>query len=105
MPWFHPWWYFWNNPEKFNPNDGESFFDLVVRAADVLERIIKEYKGKDILIVTHAGVLKALYVYIKSKPISEFWSGVFMKATCLSVIEIDKNEKKFILEGDISHYK
>ncbi len=96
---------FWNEPENYKTDDGESFEEIVSRAKDVLESIIEEYNGKNVLIVTHALFLKAVFTYIKSKPISEFWDGVFMKSTCLSVIEVKNNERYFILEGDISHYK
>lgn len=97
---------FWNEPHKFKvENGGESFSELVNRAGNIIEDIISEYNGKDVLIVSHGMFLKAIYSYIKNIPLEEFWSGVFMKPTCLNILEVEGDNRKFILEGDISHYK
>ena len=68
------------------------------------EKIISEYEGKNILIVTHAIVLKALITYFENKDLKEFWSGKFMHSTCLNILEIKKDNRKFVLKGDTSHY-
>ena len=45
---------------SFKPEGGENFFDLRYRAARALIGVLKKDRARDILIVTHAGVMTAL---------------------------------------------
>ena len=44
----------------FAPEGGESYAQVFTRASDVLYSLEKEYKGKNILIITHGAVTRAL---------------------------------------------
>ena len=44
----------------FKPEGGENFYDLRYRAGRCLADILKKDRARDILIVTHAGVMTAL---------------------------------------------
>lgn len=94
---------FWNKPHLYKPIDGESFQQLFSRVQEALDRIINKAEGENILIVSHAVTLKAIYAIVKQTPIEEIWNPPFMKDTCLSIIEVKDNEMKFILEADVSH--
>ncbi|WP_105615878.1 histidine phosphatase family protein [Vallitalea okinawensis] len=95
---------FWHNPHLYEPMSGESFADVLVRASNEIEDIITTYKNKNILIVTHAITLKSLIAYFEKKEIKDLWTGAFMKSTCLNILEIDGDNRNFILQGDTSHY-
>jgi probable phosphoglycerate mutase len=96
---------FWKFPHLYKPLGGETFLQVLDRVSNEVEKIISKYEGKNVLIVTHAVVLKALITYLENKNLEDFWSGAFMHSTCLNIVEIKKESRDFILQGDISHYK
>lgn len=96
---------FWESPHLYEPIKGECYPDFIRRVRLGFYDITENSKDENILIVTHAGVKKAIYSIFKNIPIEKFWDPPFMYDTCLTIIE--KNDKgiSFILEGDISHLK
>jgi len=97
--------YYWREPEKFQPEGKESFEALIKRGSQVFNEIIKIHEGKDILIVSHGVLLKAIFAYIKSLEIKEFWSGPFMQSTCLNVLEVENGKVTILEEGNVEHYE
>ena len=49
--------------------DCESFYDLEYRAGEALRRILTEDDSRDLILVTHAGVLKCLYGLLNGRDI------------------------------------
>lgn len=96
---------FWNFPHLYKPIGGELFSQVIDRVGQEIERIIAMNKNKNILIVTHAVALKGIIAYIENKDLKDFWRGPFMYPTCLNILEVNKDSRKFILMGDTSHYK
>jgi len=56
----HAW---WASPTKVTPPDGEDFHDFQARVLKSLKQIIQENKGKKILLVTHAGVIRMILMH------------------------------------------
>ncbi|AWZ48032.1 alpha-ribazole phosphatase [Clostridiaceae bacterium 14S0207] len=55
------------------PN-GESHKDFSLRIYEFLDEILQIYKENDnILLVTHAGVIRVIYTYVMNKDIALFW--------------------------------
>lgn len=96
---------FWNFPHLYKPIGGETYSQVLDRTSREIEKIISKHEEKNVLIVTHAVILKAIIAYIENKDLKGFWSGAFMNSTCLNIVEINKDCRNFILQGDISHYK
>lgn len=96
---------FWKFPHLYKPIGGESFSQVIDRVGNEMEKIITEYENKNILIVTHAVTLKSIIAYIEKKDLKDFWNGAFMYPTCLNILEVSKDSRKFILMGDTSHYR
>jgi alpha-ribazole phosphatase len=48
----------WFAPAVERPPNGESFADLMARAAPAIERATREYRGRDIVAVTHGGTIR-----------------------------------------------
>lgn len=94
---------FWNKPHLYEPEEGESFDELIQRVKKALYDIIDNSTGENILIVTHTAVIKAIYSIIKNYSIEDFWSKPFMYDTCLTVLEVGNKKIEIILEADISH--
>ncbi len=95
----------WNKPELYKPMEGEDFHQVVERAEKFLKDIVKNKSGENILIVSHAILIKAIYAVIKNYDIKEFWNPPFMQDTCLTVVEVEGDKFNIILEGDTSHLK
>lgn len=93
----------WNKPELYEPVDGETIQYLMKRVKKVLDEIIKSNHNEDVLIVTHAFVLKAIFAIVKGYTIEHFWDPPFASNTCLSIIEVKEDGMNFILEADVSH--
>lgn len=94
---------FWNKPHLYRAVDGESFEELLFRARQILNEIINNTSCENILVVSHAGFIKAIYAILKNYSLEEFWNPPFMTDTCLTILEVENNKISIILEADISH--
>lgn len=50
---------FWRSPLAVAPLGGESFTDLMSRVTPVIHRLTVEYRGRDIIAVTHGGTIRS----------------------------------------------
>ena len=50
---------FWRDPSYATPPAGESFADVIRRVSRVVERMNRDHAGRDILVVAHAGSIRA----------------------------------------------
>jgi probable phosphoglycerate mutase len=48
----------WLNSTSYAPGGGESYDEASVRIDEALEKLVAEYPGKKIIVVTHNGVIK-----------------------------------------------
>lgn len=94
---------FWNKPHLYKPVGGESFEELLNRAGSVLEDIIAQNTYENVLIVSHAVVIKAIYAIVKNYSLEDFWNPPFMHDTCLTLLEKSDNGIRVILEAETSH--
>ncbi len=97
------WFNFWNQPDKYQPENGETFEEFLRRIRNVLHDIFKNTSAENILIVTHAAVIKAICSIVKNDPLKNFWDPPFMNDTCLTILEATDRGMDLILEADISH--
>ena len=96
---------FWNKPEKYKANEAESFDELFERVDEALKDIIENSTGDNILIVSHAITIKAIYAIIKKYKLEDFWTSPYIDGTSLTIVEIKDGEMNFLLEGDTSHFE
>lgn len=94
---------FWNTPHLFKPQKGESFDDLRNRVMKALNTIKEEFTSGNILIVTHAIVIKTLLTFFKKYPQEMLWEPPFIHGTSLTVVELNGEGFNIVLEGDLSH--
>ncbi len=52
---------FYADPQTYTPPNAESYSQFTCRIQRALDRIIQHYTGQHILLVTHAGVIRALF--------------------------------------------
>lgn len=97
---------FWNNPLSYNhkPHNGEDLSKFKQRVVTVLERIISSNKEGNILIVTHAVVIKAILAFTRNIPTERMWDPPFIHGTSLTIFDWDGEEFTFKEIGDTSHF-
>lgn len=94
---------FWNTPHLYKSLNGETFAMLNNRVLNALNSIKKKHIAGNILIVTHAIVIKILLAFFKNYPLEKLWDPPFIHDTSLTIIQLNGNESNIVLEGDLSH--
>ncbi|WP_125153888.1 histidine phosphatase family protein [Clostridium rectalis] len=95
--------YFWNEPHKYKPYGGETFYQVRDRVGDFIDEILKNNLGKSILVVTHTIALKSIMSCLKSIPMENFWEPPYIHPTSLTKIEVESKNIKVVLNADASH--
>ncbi|CAN8237320.1 unnamed protein product [Cochlearia groenlandica] len=81
------------------PGGGESFDQLCDRSMNALEQIAKKHKGERVIVVTHGGVLRAIYMRITQAASA----GKLLNAS-VNVVHFSGDEKWTIGSwSDVSH--
>lgn len=83
---------YWNYYLNKQYKSAESVVDLYNRVASVIEEIKEKYNDKNVIIVTHSGVIRVLYYYFKGIPENGILSEVEIKNG--SVFEYEIGEEK-----------
>ncbi len=95
---------FLQKPQLFEPFGGENFTEFVERVKRGLYSIIENNNAKDnILIVSHAVVIKAVMKIVKGYGIEDLWSLPFINGTSVTILEVKDKKISMLLEGDTSH--
>jgi broad specificity phosphatase PhoE len=55
------------------PPGGESIQQLAGRAAKQLQEMIEKFTGKQIALITHAGIIRSIIVHALEMPVENFW--------------------------------
>jgi broad specificity phosphatase PhoE len=61
------------DPIKNRPPGGESIADVVGRMEARMEQLLHEHAGKKIVLVSHAGIIRAIIVQALGMPVNNFW--------------------------------
>jgi alpha-ribazole phosphatase len=56
------------------PPKGESFMEMYSRVKNCIEAILKEYKGKRVLVVSHQGAMRIIPMILLGLPEEAYWS-------------------------------
>ena len=95
---------FWNSPDKFTPEWGESFEDVQERIIDFFSELVARHNCKRVLVVTHTTVIKTFLCYLTQTPLSELWKTKAIYPSSLTTLNYEDENWKIELEGDIEHY-
>lgn len=97
--------HFWNAPEVYDhePHQAEGLVDFKKRVEGAVRRVIEDNPSGNILIVTHAVVIKAIISYVKDVPTEKMWDPPFIHGTSLSLFNWDGEKFEVQLLGDTSH--
>jgi len=77
---------FHQDPVKNRPLGGEGLAEFSTRIMDALLQLLEQYRGKRILLVTHAGIMRTILVHVLSAPLKSRQSIRFPYAGMLRLI-------------------
>lgn len=92
-----------NDPYNNSYPNGENLTQFYDRCTEAVKRIIKEYDGKRVLIVSHGGVLKCIEHFMRGEMIEPDWPKDVIANCGLAKYEIDENNVKEIFTNDTTH--
>lgn len=98
---------FFSDPEHYQaPEGGETFWQVKERIGSFLDELFgtEEYRGKNILVVTHGAALCGMINCIKQKPVSEYWGDGVHKNCAVTEVEADDLDIHIISENKV-YYK
>lgn len=93
-----------SKPADMRPPNGENFRDLQERAINVLHEIYDINKGKNVLIVTHGGLISVLVCHILKINIEELWKFISSN-TGITILEELDNELILTTFNEHGHLK
>ncbi|XP_058080936.1 metal-independent phosphoserine phosphatase-like [Magnolia sinica] len=77
---------------------GESFNQLCERSVGALEEIASRHKGERVIVVTHGGVLRAIYMSLTCEPTA----GKVLNAS-INVLHLSEKKLAFETWSDVAH--
>lgn len=78
------------DPYRTRPPKGESVLDLLKRMKKFHNTVLKKYKGKNIIVVTHSGPIRAFILHILNANPNKFW---YFKTETGAITEIRVSKK------------
>lgn len=97
---------FWNQPDLYSNEAGESFLDVMRRIVSFYEDVCQNHTDETILIVAHAGVLKSLICYLfYDGKVKELWKHHKLHPTSLTILNIDEHKIDVEMMADTTHYR
>ena len=61
---------FWSQPEVFTPPQGESLIVFSDRVASAWQQLLDTHRGKQVLVITHGGVIRSLIGHCLKMPLT-----------------------------------
>ncbi|BDH61268.1 phosphoglycerate mutase [Lysinibacillus sp. PLM2] len=92
-----------NEPDKYQPNGGETFDQVSTRMVEFLNHCISRYKNGRILVVTHAVAIRCLLLVIQNLSISQIWKTGEIEGTSVTKIIVENKEIRVEYIGRIFH--
>jgi len=93
---------FWNDPVNNTPPGAESLNDFKRRIIKGWEALITQYKDKNVLLVTHGGVIKMIIAHILSVPMEKLLS-IEVPLASITRIRVSVDEQSNVYCSLVSH--
>ncbi|MGO1580725.1 MAG: histidine phosphatase family protein [Peptoniphilaceae bacterium] len=87
---------YFNNPDKYHRDDGESLYDLNKRVKKFFEENIYKTEDETILIVSHGVTIISIFNLMENNPIENFWKNRGIKNAAFNIAEYDGEKFKII---------
>jgi broad specificity phosphatase PhoE len=84
----------------YKPDGAETLQDVQDRMVRFYNKLLKEYRGKNVLVVSHGGCIRTLLAYLLEKGIPE---QTVVQNASVTVVEVDEKSHRVSLVGCIKH--
>ena len=64
---------YWSDPINITPSQGENLLHFEKRVMDGWENMLKDFQGKHVLVISHAGVMRIILCRILGMPLTELF--------------------------------
>lgn len=96
---------YFNHPEKYFPEQGESFIDLMDRIEKFFKEYVENKNYKTILIVSHGVTMTAIMNYMEKNTIENFWTNKVRKNGEINIAEYQNRKYTMIKKaGEYNQY-
>ncbi|MFC1533189.1 histidine phosphatase family protein [Thermodesulfobacteriota bacterium] len=96
---------FYNDPSQFNFFGMETFYELQKRALSTFEWVVKNDRGKEILIVGHGAWIKALLSYFENRPMKDLWKPPAMSNCSHSIVaEVNAGQYEIAMYSGLTEW-
>jgi phosphoserine phosphatase len=96
---------FWNEPQRYYDDEKEDFYEVRLRAGEIVDNILSEHEGETLLLVGHAIIVKGLINYLLDEPIENFWKTPHIHPTSLTKVILEDDKATFEYIADTSHHE
>ena len=69
--------------------EGESLQQVLIRVTQALNKVLQDYTGKTVVMVSHDSVNRVLLLHMLGLPLSKYWA-IKQDPCCINEIEIDE---------------
>jgi probable phosphoglycerate mutase len=76
-------------PDQVQMPEGESLQQVLVRVTQALNKILKDYEGQTVVMVSHDSVNRVLLLHMLGLPLSKYWA-IKQDPCCINEIEFDE---------------
>lgn len=94
---------FFSAPHLYNRENSETLPQVQERALKTINKIVKDNKTGNVLIVTHGVTLKLIMAYFEKRHLKDLWEPPYILNTSVSLIQFDKDNANIKMYADTSH--
>jgi len=93
------------DPFTFAPEGGEAGVNVIARALPVIREIVVNYRGQNVLVVSHKATLRLLISSLLGFDARGYRDRLDQSPACLNVLDFkDPVRARLMLFNDVSHY-
>lgn len=92
---------FYENPVVHRPSDAEPLADFRLRVGEALEDLLRQHEGRRILVVAHAGVIRAAVSWLLDAPLERMYRMDVPNAAFLRITTREQRPPMFALDGPV----
>ncbi|WP_446811221.1 histidine phosphatase family protein [Methylomonas sp. 2BW1-5-20] len=87
---------FYQDPENFSPPNAESYSRFADRVRQGWENLLAAHAGQRVLVVTHAGVIRALFAEVFDMPVAKTFHIDLPHACLTRFTSFDDGDSRFV---------
>ena len=92
--------YYFNHPEKYTRENGESFYDLIERVENFFKKYVYNSDDENILVVSHGITIIAMFNIMENIPVEKFWTNRVRRNGEFNIAKYENQRFEIIKKAD-----